>query len=78
MTEFMDEIVESVGWFAKGFLQVLVLITAPAWILPYMLIRSITEDNNGGKCEVHDCDACPFPPCKDEPERGEDDAGQHG
>lgn len=48
------------GVLAKAF----ILITTPVWILPYILIRDILRDNNGGKCEKPDCDSCPFPPCQ--------------
>ena len=79
MIKFMDKITEALtgalrqymeyageiavfifGLLAKAF----ILITTPAWILPYMLIRDILRDNNGGKCESPDCDSCPFPPCQ--------------
>ena len=48
------------GLLAKG----LILLSTPVWILPYILIRDILRDNNGGKCEKPDCDSCPFPPCQ--------------
>lgn len=75
MIKFMDEITEAIkqytecvaeiavyilGLLAKAF----ILITTPVWILPYMFIRDILRDNNGGKCEKPDCDSCPFPPCQ--------------
>ena len=79
MIKFMDEITEALtgaikqytecvaeiavyilGLLAKAF----ILITTPVWILPYMLIRDMLRDNNGGKCESPDCDSCPFPPCQ--------------
>ena len=80
MIKFMDEITEALtgaikqytecaayilGLLAKAF----ILITTPVWILPYMFIRDILRDNNGGKCEKPDCDSCPFPPCQ----KGEDE-----
>lgn len=71
MLDFMDGIVETVEEFAESaaeltafFLAVLakwvIVITAPVWILPYVLLR----DRNGGVCEQPDCKNCPFPPCK--------------
>lgn len=74
MIEFMDEIVEAVEQFVEGvgenaliilgiLAKIVILITAPAWILPYKLIRFM-QDNNGGKCESPDCENCPFPPCQ--------------
>lgn len=79
MIRFMDEITEAItgavraymewageiaiyilGLLAKG----LILFSTPVWILPYILIRDILRDNNGGKCESQDCDSCPFPPCQ--------------
>lgn len=80
MIKFMDEITEAIkqytecvaemavyilGLLAKAF----ILITTPVWILPYILIRDILRDNNGGKCESPDCGCCPFPPCQ----KGEDE-----
>ena len=75
MIKFMDEITEVLtgavrtymewvgeiaiyilGLLAKG----LILLSTPVWILPYILIRDILRDNNGGKCEKPDCDSCPF------------------
>lgn len=75
MIKFMDEIVEAVEQFAEevgenaliilGILaKIVVLITAPVWILPYKLIRDIAQDSCGGKCESPDCDSCPFTPCQ--------------
>lgn len=54
MIEFMDEIVESVEWFAKrvvkitfiileGLAERFLLITAPVWILPYKMIRIMVD-----------------------------------
>lgn len=71
MFEYMDEIVERVKGFAEDAAEiageifiitakVLILITTPAWILPYVILR----DNNGGRCEMPDCENCPFPPCE--------------
>ena len=79
MIKFMDEITEVLtgavrtymewageiaiyilGLLAKG----LIPLSTPVWILPYILIRDILRDNNGGKCEKPDCDRCPFPPCQ--------------
>lgn len=76
MIEFMDTIVEAVEQFIEqmgenaiiilGFLaKVVILLTVPAWILPYKLIRDIMQDTNGGKCESPDCERCPFPPCEE-------------
>lgn len=76
MLDFMDGIVEAVEEFAETaaglaawLLEILVkwviLLTTPAWILPYKLLR----DRNGGKCENPDCNSCPFPPC----EKGEEE-----
>lgn len=76
MIEFMDAIVEAVEQFIEqmgenaiiilGFLaKVVILLTVPAWILPYKLIRDIMQDTNGGKCESLDCKYCPFPPCRE-------------
>ena len=72
MIKFMDEITEVLtgavrtymewageiaiyilGLLAKG----LILLSTPVWILPYILIRDILLDNNGGKCEKQDCDS---------------------
>ena len=44
----------------KGLAKAVIVITAPVWILPYILLR----DRNGGVCEQPDCKNCPFPPCK--------------
>lgn len=74
MIKFMDGIVEAVEEFANAGVEnliiilgvvakVVILLTAPVWILPYKLIRDIMQDNNGGECESPDCDRCPFPPC---------------
>lgn len=74
MIKFMDEIVEAVEQFVEGvgentliilgiLAKIVVLITAPVWILPYKLIWDIAQDSGGGKCESPDCDSCPFPPC---------------
>ena len=74
MIDFMDEIVEAVEEYANASVENaiiilgvvakgIILLTAPAWILPYKLIRDIMRDNNGGKCENQDCENCPFPPC---------------
>lgn len=79
MIKFMDEITEALtgavrayvewageiaiyilGLLAKGF----ILLSTPVWILPYILIRDILRNNNGGKCEKPNCDSCPFPPCQ--------------
>ena len=79
MIKFMDEITEVLtgavraymewvgeiaiyilGLLAKG----LILLSTPVWILPYMMIRDILRETNGGKCESQDCDSCPFPPCQ--------------
>lgn len=76
MIEFMDGIVEAVEEFANASVEnliiilgvvakVVILLTAPAWILPYKLIRDIMRDTNGGKCESPDCERCPFPPCEE-------------
>ena len=80
MIEFMDGIVEAVEEFANASVENLIIImgvvarvvakavilfTAPAWILPYKLIRDIMRDTNGGKCENPDCERCPFPPCEE-------------
>ena len=67
MIKFMDEITEAItgavrvymecvgeiaiyilGLLAKG----LILFSTPVWILPYILIRDILRDNNGGKFYV--------------------------
>lgn len=50
--------------------KALLLITAPAWILPYAIFRDLQQDNNDGCCEKPDCKSCPFPPC-DERRDGE-------
>lgn len=74
MIDFMDEIVEAVEEFVSASVENAIIIlgvvakgaillTAPAWILPYKLIRDIMRDTNGGKCESPDCENCPFPPC---------------
>lgn len=76
MIEYMDGIVEAVKECAERATEVaaeiiiilaktLILITAPAWILPYAILREIMRDNNGGHCEKPDCENCPFPPCKE-------------
>lgn len=41
------------------------LITAPAWVLPYAIFRDLQRDNNGGRCEKPDCESCPFPQCRE-------------
>lgn len=75
MIKFMDGIVEAVEEFANAgaenmiiilgvLAKIIILITAPVWILPYKLIRDIMRDTNGGKCESPDCERCPFPPCQ--------------
>lgn len=74
MIEFMDNIVEAAEEFGKAGVEFaywlvvelakgIVIITAPVWILPYVLGRSILRNNNGGKCEEPDCKNCTFPPC---------------
>lgn len=50
--------------------KALLLITAPAWVLPYAIFRDLQQDNNDGRCEKPDCKNCPFPPC-DERRGGE-------
>lgn len=71
MLDFMDEVVNAVEEFGEaaveyaanllvGLAKAVIVITAPVWILPYILLR----DRNGGKCENPDCNSCPFPPCK--------------
>lgn len=78
MIKFMDGIVEAVEEFANAGVEnliiilgvvakVVILLTAPVWILPYKMIRDIAQDIkiNGGKCENPDCDRCPFPPCEE-------------
>lgn len=71
MLDFMDEVVDAVEEFGKEIIEVaalillwlikaVIVITAPVWILPYILIR----DRNGGICESPDCKNCPFPPCR--------------
>lgn len=53
MIEFMDGIVEAVTEFVNSaaeqavaiaviLLKIIIVVTAAAWILPYMLIRSMT------------------------------------
>lgn len=75
MIKFMDEITEAVEEFANAGAEILIfvlgvlakiaiLLTTPVWILPYMFIRDMLRDNNGGKCESPECDSCPFPPCQ--------------
>lgn len=74
MLEYMDEIVEAIKEFAAGVTdaataiviilgKTLILLTAPAWILPYVILRELLQDNNGGHCEKPDCINCPFPQC---------------
>lgn len=71
MLDFMDEVVNTVEEFGEaaveqaanllvGLAKAVIVITAPVWILPYILLR----DRNGGVCEQPDCKNCPFPPCK--------------
>lgn len=75
MIKFMDEITEAIEQFIAGvgenavfilglLAKAFILITTPVWILPYMFIRDMLRDNNGGECESPDCDSCPFPPCQ--------------
>lgn len=58
MIEFMDEIVEAVEQFAEGMAEnaiiileilakIAILITAPAWILPYKAIREMLKRQKG-------------------------------
>lgn len=60
MLDFMDEVVCAVEEFGKEIIEVaalillwlikaVIVITAPVWILPYILIR----DRNGGKGEAN-------------------------
>lgn len=58
--EFGKEAVELAAYFLVGLAKAVIVITAPAWILPYILLR----DRNGGVCENPDCKKCPFPPCR--------------
>lgn len=71
----MDEIVEAVKEFAKAgvdnaaailliAVKIVILLTAPAWILPYAFLRDMQRNNDGGCCENPECDSCPFPPCE--------------
>lgn len=76
MIKFMDGIVEAVEEFANEGVEnliiilgvvakVVILLTAPVWILPYKLIRDIMQDTNSGKCENQDCERCPFLLCEE-------------
>lgn len=76
MIEFMDDIAEAVkefttetvqevaAWILITAVKGVILLTTPAWILPYMFLRDIMRDRNGGSCENPECDNCPFPPCE--------------
>lgn len=75
MIKFMDEITEALTEAVRAYMEWageiaiymakgLILLSTPVWILPYMMIRDILRDTNGGKCESPDCDSCPFPPCR--------------
>ena len=59
MIKFMDEIVEAVEQYVKGagenaiiilgiMAKIVILITVPAWILPYKAIREVLERRANG------------------------------
>lgn len=64
MIKFMDKIIEALTGALKAYMEWvgeraiyilgvlekgLILLSTPVWILPYMLIRDIQRDINGGK-----------------------------
>lgn len=64
MIKFMDEITEALTGALKAYIEWageiviyilgllikgIILLSTPVWILPYMLIRDIQRDINGGK-----------------------------
>ena len=84
MFDFMDEIVEIVEklpeaagkvaeYLAVLLIKAALVITAPAWVLPYKAWRSwqqagqishLEEPQKIPHCENPDCENCPFPPCE--------------
>ena len=84
MFDFMDEIVEIVEklpeaagevaeYLAVLLIKAALVITAPAWVLPYKAwrrwqqagqISHLEEPQKIPHCENPDCENCPFPPCE--------------
>lgn len=76
MLDFMDEIVEIIEklpevagevaeYLAVLLIKAALVITAPAWVLPYKAWRSwLEKPQEIPHCKNPDCENCPFPPCE--------------